>query len=70
MPIYEYICNDCGEEFERLVFGGTVVICMKCASGNIKKKMSAFGMSGVEKPFAGSKDGCGTCSKGSCSSCH
>jgi len=71
MPIFEYCCCACGEEFEKLVFGSTKVVCPKCESGNIRKKMSTFGMSGVDKPFAGSTSAnCGSCSKGSCSSCH
>jgi putative FmdB family regulatory protein len=69
MPVYEYICKDCHENFEKLVFGNREVVCPNCTSGNIKKKMSAFGMSGVEKPFSGSTSGCSSCSKGSCSSC-
>jgi putative FmdB family regulatory protein len=69
MPVYEYICNCCSEGFEKLVFGNVEVRCPKCASADIRKKMSAFGMSGVEKPFAGSTSGCSSCSKGSCSSC-
>ncbi len=70
MPIYEYHCNGCNEEFEVLVFGNKEVNCPKCASKDVKKKLSAFGMSGVEKPFAGSSSGCTSCSKGSCSSCR
>ncbi|MDA8077586.1 MAG: zinc ribbon domain-containing protein [Nitrospiraceae bacterium] len=69
MPIYEYICNACNEEFEKLVFGNKAVDCPKCSSKDVKKKLSVFGMSGVEKPFAGSSSGCAACSKGSCSSC-
>jgi putative FmdB family regulatory protein len=69
MPIYEYKCNQCGEDFETLVFGNKTVDCPKCSSQDIKKKMSSFGMSGVEKPFAGSNAGCTSCNKGSCSSC-
>lgn len=69
MPIFEYICNNCGEEFEKLIFGNKVVDCPRCASSGVKKKFSTFGMSGVEKPFAGSSTGCTSCSKGSCSSC-
>ena len=69
MPIYEYACNQCGEEFEKLVFGNKPVDCPKCNSQDIKKKLSAFGMSGVEKPFAGPSSGCTSCNKGSCSSC-
>ena len=69
MPIYEYRCNQCGEDFEKLVYGSTTVACPKCSSQDIKKKLSAFGMSGVEKPFAGSSSGCTSCSKGTCTSC-
>ena len=69
MPIYEYECRDCGEEFEKLVFGTQKVTCPKCDSKDIKKKFSVFGMSGVEKPFAGTS-GCSTCSRSSCSSCQ
>ncbi|HXX56734.1 MAG TPA: zinc ribbon domain-containing protein [Thermodesulfovibrionales bacterium] len=68
MPIFEYRCNGCGEDFEKLVFGNQAVRCPKCDSGDIKKKFSTFGMSGVE--HAGSSSGCSSCSSGSCSSCH
>jgi len=70
MPIYEYKCNKCGEDFEMLVFGNKPVVCPKCTAEDITKKISSFGMSGVEKPFAGSSSGCSSCSKGSCSSCN
>ena len=71
MPIYEYKCEDCKKDFEVLVFGNQKVRCPECNSDNIKKKFSVFGMSGVEKPFAGSSGGCSSCgSKGStCASC-
>ncbi len=70
MPIYEYRCNVCKEDFEKLVFGNREVICPKCSSRDVKKKMSAFGMSGVDKPFSGaSSAGCNSCNKGSCGSC-
>ncbi len=71
MPIYEYECLDCKAEFEMLVFGSRKVTCPECSSENVRKKVSVFGMSGVEKPFAGSS-GCSSCnsSGSSCSSCH
>lgn len=68
MPLYEYKCTACDEEFEKLVFGTQAVECPKCGTDQVKKKFSVFGMSGVEKPFAGSS-GCTSCSKSSCSSC-
>lgn len=69
MPIFEYACADCAENFEKLIFGSQVVLCPNCSSGNIKKKMSSFGMSGGERTTAGASSGCTSCSKGSCSSC-
>jgi putative FmdB family regulatory protein len=70
MPIYEYKCNSCGEDFEKLIFGNQKVSCPKCNSNDIKKKFSVFGMSGVEKPFAGtSSAACTSCSKSTCSTC-
>ncbi|MBI4691162.1 MAG: zinc ribbon domain-containing protein [Nitrospirae bacterium] len=71
MPIFEFKCTKCGEDFEKLIFGNQTVRCPKCDSSEIKKKMSTFGMSGVEKPFAGtSSASCTSCSKSTCSSCH
>jgi len=66
MPIYEYACDKCGEEFEKLVHAGQKVSCPKCGNEDVRKKFSVFGMSGVEN--SGSS-GCTSCSSGSCSSC-
>ncbi len=66
MPIYEYICKVCGQEFEKLVFGDQTVTCPQCESKKIKKKFSVFGMSGVEHQTS---SGCSSCSSGTCSSC-
>lgn len=69
MPIFEYICNKCSEEFERLVYTDTadmIVQCPKCSTKDIKKKFSLFGMRGVEKQTS---SGCSSCSSGSCSTC-
>ena len=49
MPIYEYTCSSCGEEFEELVLGSDEKIsCPKCKSGKVKKKMSVFAHKGEE----------------------
>jgi putative FmdB family regulatory protein len=70
MPIFEYACHDCKNEFEKLVPGtNPEVLCPACNSKNIKKKFSLFGMSGVEKQVS-SGSGCTSCSKSSCSTCH
>jgi putative FmdB family regulatory protein len=72
MPIFEYKCNSCGEDFEKLVFGNQEMSCPKCSSKEIKKKFSVFCAAGTEKPLAGTaaSSGCAACSKTSCSSCR
>jgi len=66
MPIYEYRCNACGCEFEKIVRGQQQVCCSACASADVTTKMSVFGMSGVEKQTS---SGCSSCTSGSCSTC-
>lgn len=42
MPIYEYKCEDCENEFEELVFSqDELPPCPKCQSGKVQKLMSA-----------------------------
>ncbi|HCC68440.1 MAG TPA: FmdB family transcriptional regulator [Nitrospiraceae bacterium] len=69
MPIFEYRCQDCGEDFEKLLYRDCPVDCQKCGSKNVKKKFSVFGMSGVEKPSSPSST-CSSCSSSSCSTCR
>ena len=69
MPIYEYKCKSCSEDFEKLVFGNQEVSCPKCGSKDVKKKFSVFCATGTEKPLAGSS-GCTSCNKSTCSTCH
>ena len=45
MPIYEYRCNDCGDEFPRLQkISATTegVTCTKCESDNVERLLSTF----------------------------
>ena len=43
MPIYEYICRQCGCEFEKLVpRSGTLVECEQCGSSDVEKQFSVF----------------------------
>jgi|Deesub1362B_J571_1020462.scaffolds.fasta_scaffold01736_7 putative FmdB family regulatory protein len=71
MPIYEFECQACHEEFEELVMGGNASIhCPSCGSERVKKLMSAaaFKCNGnfVSTTSSG---GCSGCSSHSCSSC-
>ncbi|WP_027184130.1 FmdB family zinc ribbon protein [Desulfovibrio inopinatus] len=78
MPIYEYVCDECGKEFEEIVFGDPESVpCPKCSSTKTHKLMSRCrtGRSGGElgpmtssAPSSGG-GGCAGCSGGSCSTC-
>jgi putative FmdB family regulatory protein len=40
MPLYEYLCLDCGHVTEALVFGDEKPVCQGCAGDNLQKLMS------------------------------
>jgi putative FmdB family regulatory protein len=43
MPIFEYVCDDCGAHYERIVMNGnTKITCPKCASANSTIQLSVF----------------------------
>jgi putative FmdB family regulatory protein len=57
MPIYEYQCVECGEQFEKLVRSSAPadsVTCPKCGSKNVQKKLSVFGVGGGHKTSSAS----------------
>ncbi len=65
MPIYEYICGDCGTAFEELVRsmrGTPKVACPDCGSGNAERTMSAIGAAvDSSKAYECPPGGCGHC---------
>jgi putative FmdB family regulatory protein len=72
MPIYEYKCAKCNEEFETIVLGNdAAVTCPRCNGEDVKRLMSACGFksSGSFTPSSGSS-GCSGCSSTNCSTCH
>jgi putative FmdB family regulatory protein len=72
MPIYEYKCAKCNEEFETIVLGNDAhVTCPRCNGEDVKRLMSACGFksSGSFTPSSGSS-GCSGCSSTNCSTCH
>lgn len=51
MPIYEFKCETCGKEFERLVFASEddAVVCPVCNSKHTHKVMSVFSSNALER---------------------
>lgn len=73
MPIYEYRCRACDRTFERLVdTGAKAVACPTCASVDVARMLSLFGMKTTQR-FASSVSGSGGggcgCGRGGCG-CH
>ena len=73
MPIFEYVCTACGEDFEELIIGsGSDVKCPKCGSSEAQKKMSAFAFKAGYKFVGTGKKGsssCDGCTSSSCDTC-
>ena len=79
MPIYEYKCKNCNEEFEALVFrSDEKVPCPNCKGEDNQRLMSACGFKtggasdaggGYTAPSGGSS-GCSGCTSTNCSTCH
>ncbi len=40
MPIYEYSCRACSNQFEALVRGSKVPLCPKCESADLERLLS------------------------------
>ena len=63
MPLFEYVCKQCGHQFEELVLGTTTPTCPSCRSQQLKKLLSVFAVSnrsGNDAPREAVAP-CGTC---------
>ena len=74
MPLYEYHCTRCDDDFEVLVrSAGDKPKCPTCAGRRVTRKLSLFGMSAGSRsdggrPAGGS--GCAGCRASSCAGCR
>ena len=68
MPLYEYLCRDCGHAFEKLVARwGASVACPSCHGAAVEKQLSSFAMAGSTSGSASSAQaGGGGCCAGGC----
>jgi putative FmdB family regulatory protein len=73
MPIYEYVCDDCQAQFEKIVINKQQEIaCPKCASKKATIQLSVFataGNGGSSSSSGSSSSGGGGCCGGGCG-CH
>ncbi len=72
MPIYEYHCERCGCDFERLVRSfDSAVVCPECGDESPRRKFSVFGFKSSSGFVASSgKDACASCATPTaCSTC-
>ncbi len=73
MPIYEYLCDDCGNRYERIVMSETQPIaCPKCSSNRHTLQLSVFraaSKSSAPSAKAPSPAGSCACTPTSCG-CH
>lgn len=75
MPIYEYVCDGCRQQFERYVRAwNEAVRCPACESGAVQKQLSRFAMAGSGGSSGDARDAAGmrggACCGGSCGCAH
>ncbi|MBD3414392.1 MAG: hypothetical protein GF421_08185 [Candidatus Aminicenantes bacterium] len=71
MPIYEFECNQCKNKFEEILPINHKIKskCPACGSSDIRKCISCFGISGMDKDLNSSSGSCSSCSSDSCKTC-
>jgi putative FmdB family regulatory protein len=65
MPIYEYLCDDCGSKFEKLVRSSQAsaeVECPSCGEAHVTQQLSTF----AAHANGSSKDVMPSCPSGMC----
>lgn len=73
MPVYEYVCQSCGGQFDQLVRSldaADAVTCDSCASPNVRRLISSFAMvGGLDEPMAPRASSGGCCGGGGGCAC-
>ena len=62
MPIYEYICEDCGARYEQIVMSrGQKISCPKCSSSSHTLQLSVFSTNSRSNSSASESSSPGGC---------
>jgi putative FmdB family regulatory protein len=63
VPLFDFVCRDCGHEQEILIRGSETPACQACGGAALAKLLSApiarTGGAGAEYPAPGAGGGCG-----------
>jgi len=72
MPLYEYTCQSCKNDFDALrsiAQADAPIACPACGSEDTQRIISLFSAIGSEGVIASGGNSCSTCAATSCSSC-
>ncbi len=72
MPIYEYICLDCGTKFDALRSmrdADAPILCGNCESEHTSRTISLFAAHSEGRIVADAGNACNTCNTHNCSTC-
>ncbi|MBI4715726.1 MAG: zinc ribbon domain-containing protein [Nitrospirae bacterium] len=62
MPVYEFVCEECGARFEKLVSQrDQPVSCIQCAGKRVKKQFSVFATGGADAGRESVPSPCNSC---------
>jgi len=68
MPIFEYLCDDCGTKFEKLVRNraSNDVLCPSCGESHLTTQFSTFAAHSDDSSRASANDALPSCASGMC----
>jgi len=72
MPIYEYVCTECGTKFgavRSIKQADDPITCEKCQSKHTKRVQSTFYSHVTGQSASQAQSGCSGCTANSCDSC-
>ena len=69
MPIFEYICKECGNHFEAIVTGSRKAHCPTCDSSKLEQQLSSFAVGSVKGKGDFAKSAGSARSGGGCGHC-
>lgn len=69
MPIFEYICKDCGKQFEAVLIGDHQAECPGCKGQQLEQQLSTFAVNTKGSSNSRPTPHCGMANGGGCGGC-